>query len=229
MRVKFQKGLEEYTHLVMFDLATRVSGVCVWDIREQRPLFTTVLRVKEGVELPAASLYEELDKLFADIENRGIDLKNILIYQEAMPAQVSGGNSTVQTFISLARSHAILDLYTFVKGLAVYDYTGVFPVSTHAYLRRILGRERTEKVTKQDILSYVKEKYDLESLTFDESDAVFLAETFINVKWNKDLQEEIRDIKRHIKELVDPKRIAVLKKEQGRLAGLKLKVEEEKG
>lgn len=224
MKIKFQKGLNEYTHLVMFDLAKKVSGVCVWDLKEQRPVFTEVLQVSDSVELPVMALFEELDGFFSRVEQRGIDLKDVIVYKEAMPPQIQGGNSTVQTFISLARSHATLDLYTSLKGLAMYDYIGVFPMSTHAYLRKLLGYERTEKITKEQICSYVEEKYGLESLSHDESDAAFLAETFVNIKWNKDLQEEIKNIKKHVKELVDPKRIATLIAEQQRLEGLKVEV-----
>lgn len=94
------------------------------------------------------------------------------------------GSSTVQTFLSLARSHAVLELYAARHGLAMYDEIGVYPVTTHAYLRRILSLPKETKVDKALIRKYVADTYNFTNLTFDESDAAFLAQTFVDVKFN---------------------------------------------
>lgn len=134
----------------------------------------------------------------------------------------------MQTFLSLARSHAVLELYAAHHGLAMYDGVGVYPVTTHAYLRRILSLPKEAKVDKALIRQYVADTYNFTNLTFDESDAVFLAQTFVDVKFNQDIQDAMRAIKRRLKELKQPHRIEELHHELERLASLKIKVLESK-
>ena len=57
----------------------------------------------------------------------------------------------------------------------MYDEVGVYPVTTHAYLRRLLSLPQDVKVDKALIRRYVEDTYGLANLTLDESDAVFLA------------------------------------------------------
>lgn len=221
MQIKFQKSIKEYDYLIMFDLASRVSGVCIWDLRNNRPLRTEIIKVTGNSELPVAELYDALSCFFNNLEKEGIDKNKILVYQEAMPVQLRGGSSTVQTFLSLARSHSALDLYTFYNDIPIYDYVGVYPISTHSYLRKINEWDAKHKIEKNDIKSFVEETYGLSDLTFDEADAVFLAKTFVDIKWNKDLDEAIRGLKRHIKELKAERSINACLEEKKRLEGLK--------
>lgn len=201
MYAKFNKTLSSYDYLVMFDLASKLTGVCVWDVRNGRPVETSVIRVA-GDDIPrVAKLYREIDLYFADLSTR-IPMDRVLVCKEAMPSQVRGGSSTVQTFMALARSHAILDLYLYQHGFDVYDDVGVYPASTHAYCRKVMGLSATEKVTKDTIRDCVYAHYGLSDLSYDESDAVFLASTLVDYKWNRDLDDEIRNTKRHLKELV---------------------------
>lgn len=223
MRIKLQHSISEYKYLVMFDLASHITGVCVWDIENNIPIKTTVIETNKNAELPAADLYNRLDLFFTQLKEEGIENSEILVYQEAMPTQIKGGGSTVQTFLSLARSHSILDLYTYKNNIAVYDYIGVYPISTHAYLKKIRGWDNKHKVEKKDIKDYIEEKYNLFNLTFDESDAVFLAKTFIDIKWNKDIDEAIRAEKRHSKELKSERGVNACLEEIKRLEGLKIK------
>lgn len=97
----------------MFDLASKITGVCLWDLTAGRPLQTFVLKVPDNVELGAAALYTQIDSLFNNLTRDGLDPSSLLVCKEAMPTQLHGGASTVQTFVALARSHAILDLYTY--------------------------------------------------------------------------------------------------------------------
>ena len=102
----------------------------------------------------------------------------------------------------MAKAHAILDLYLYQHDIDVYDYVGIYPITTHNYLKKILNKSKADKVDKDDIKKYVVDYYKLkQDITFDESDAVFLAKTLIDVKWNKDIDEEIKVKKRHKKTL----------------------------
>ena len=218
---KLRRRLDDYTHLVMFDLATHVTGICVWDIAAHRPTITMVIQVPTNVESSVATLDSQLDKLFTTLWANGLRPETALISQEAMPTQMGRGGSTVQTFLSLARSHAVLELYAAHHGLVMYDEVGVYPVTTHAYLRRLLSLPQDVKVDTALIRRYVEDTYGLANLTLDESDAVFLAQTFVDVKFNQDIQDAIRATKRHLKELKQSHRIEELRRELDRLATLK--------
>ncbi len=223
MQIKFKKALSEYQYILMFDLASKKTGVCLWDIKRSIPIYTKQIITKSDAELPAQGLKEVINECVEEIiQKYNIQKDYILFYQEAMPTQVHGGSSTVQTFIALARSHAVLDLYTYEKGFAIYDYVGVYPISTHSYLKKLNGWDNKHKVDKTDIQKYVEENYGLKNLTPDEYDAVFLAKTFVDVKWNKDLDEEIRNIKRHKKELKAQHSIAQCDAEIERLDNLRI-------
>ena len=221
MEIKFNKSLSDYKYLIMFDLASRITGVCIWDIQNNIPIKTKVLKVDKDHELGAAALYDQIDTFFNSLRLEGINLNEVLVYKEAMPVQLRGGSSTVQTFIALAKSHAILDYYTYSHNIAVYDYVGVYPISTHAYLKHLMDWDNKHKVEKKDIQEYIKFIYNLDNVSFDESDAIFLAKTFVDIKWNKDLDEQIRAIKKHSKTLKAEHSILACQNEINRLQGLK--------
>ena len=198
--IKGKIKLNTYKYLVMFDLASKITGVCLWDLQSHKPIQTEVIKVDTSAGLPVASLYDALDGYFNAI-SQIVPLESVLVYKEAMPTQLRGGSSTVQTFIALARSHAVLDLYLDQHNIDSYDTIGVYPASTHAYFKHLKGLGNADKVDKQMVNEYVRQQYDLPALTLDESDAVFLAETFVRSKWNRDIDELVREVKRHKKTL----------------------------
>ena len=95
MQIRFKRHLEGYKYLIMFDLASKVSGVCVWDIKASKPLKTTKIELNKDTELDQRELFEAIDSFFKELFISGIDKKSILVYKEAMPVQVRGGHSTV--------------------------------------------------------------------------------------------------------------------------------------
>ena len=137
MKIQFKKTLSAYKYLVMFDLASRISGVCLWDIQHHTPIKTHVITVASTCETKTQQLYLEIEKYFIQLREEGIEWKDILVYQEAMPTQVHGGSSTIQTFIALAKSHAVLDLFLANNNIDFYDDIGVYPASTHAHFRHL--------------------------------------------------------------------------------------------
>lgn len=201
MEIKYQKQLCSYKYLVMFDLASNITGVCLWDISLHRPARTDV--IKTSGKFKTISLYDSIAQYFSDLFSSGICASDVLVYKEAMPTQLRGGASTIQTFISLAKSHAVLNLYLLQNNIDFYDDVGVYPASTKAYFKR-LNPSFESTVTKEDVRDYVSSLYNLSCLSLDESDAVFLAMTFVDVKWDNDIGEAIREIKRHKKTLVSP-------------------------
>ncbi len=207
MIIKGSKGIKEYKYILAFDLASHNTGICLWDIAKNKPVDTFLMVTKKSDNF-VYDLYNNLDIFFSDLRNKNIDLKDIFVCKEAMPSQLRGGNSTVQTFISLSKSHAILDLFLQQNNIDVYDYVGIYPATTHACIRKLLNIDSKTSVDKTTIREYIKNEFGLETKTFDESDAAFLAVTLITNKWNKDLQEEIKEVKKHKKTLKASKAIA---------------------
>lgn len=225
MIVKGNKKLTDYKYLIMFDLASKLTGICVWDLEQKKPVKTEQIKVNtDGEKLAVGQLYELIKDFLERTEKEfSINKENYFISFEAAPSQIKGGGgSTIQTFVALARAHAALDLYTFMEERDVYDYTGIYPISTHAYLKKIMEFDKDHKVTKDDIKDYVYKTYGVEGVSYDETDAVFLAQTLIEVKWNNDIKELIREQKRHKKTLKMNYSISLCDKEIERLEGLLL-------
>lgn len=224
MEIKFKRRHDEFKYLLMFDLASRNTGVCLWDIAKNKPINTAVLKVTGEEELPAAELIHVIRDYFKIlVKDYGIDVRHeILVVKEAMPTQLHGGASTVQTFIALARSHCVLDTILYDNEIPTYDYVGIYPITWHNYFKKLVGGDKDMKVTKELVHEYVMQHYHFNhELSLDESDAVFLCYTFLNVKWDNDLCEQIREVKRHRKTLKAPHAIRACDEEIQRLNGLK--------
>ena len=201
MEIKYLKSLKEYKYLIMFDLASKITGVCVFDLSRNCPLFTKVIKITSKEEPFVHELYNLIGSFFCELyEQHGIKLEDCVVSKEMPPSQ-AGRFTTIQTFMALAKSHAVLDLYCAERNVDVYDYVGVAPITAHCYFKKIMGLDSKSKVEKTDIRKYVSELYNISNLTLDESDAVFLAKTLIDLKWNNDLDEKIKELKRHKKGL----------------------------
>lgn len=228
MEIKYTKKLIEYSYLVMFDLATRSTGVCVWDLKKEKPAFTYNIVTTGNTGNRAKELWDELDRFFVYFTKKlGLDnYSEVLVYRELCPIQ-QGRFTTAKTLISLGKSHAVLDLYLAENNLDYYDLEGISPSTTHAYFRRLNDLEPKDKVEKEDVRAYLAQEYGIDSkICLDESDAVFLAKTFVDVFWNQKLDEEIKEKKRHRKTLKAPSAIAAVDAEIDRLKGLKKQKEE---
>ncbi len=224
MEIKFKKHFDEFKYLLMFDLASRNTGVCLWDINNNKPIETRALSVTGKEELPAVELLHVIQYYLKDLNLRhGIDIKrDVLVVKEAMPTQLRGGSSTMQTFIALARSHCVLDTLLYENGIATYDYVGIYPITWHNLFKKVANLGKDDKVTKEIVYDYIISHYKFDhQLTLDESDAVFLCYTFFAVKWNNDLAEQIKEVKRHRKTLKAPHAIKSCDVEISRLEGLK--------
>lgn len=191
--------------ILMFDLASHITGWCLYDVVSGRPVQHGVITINRENPNPDYDLKEALKKTIALFAG-----KDIMISVEAMPTQLRGGASTIKTFIAMAQAHADLAIACAEARVSMYDRIGVYPVSTHAYLRRLLGKDQDFKPEKEDIRSYCCNLWQLDekTISYDESDAMFLAKTLIDVKWDKDIDEEIRDLKRHRKTLKERSAIA---------------------
>ena len=205
----------------MFDLASKVSGICVWDLVNNKPLETSVIRVPNNAELSIASLDEQIQNYFNSLAEKGYHAQDILVSKEMAPLQ-AGKFTTAQTLIALGKAHAVLDLYCYKHNIDVFDYVGVSPSTTHAYFRNLLSVDKNQSITKEDIKDYVCSEYGLSDIILDESDAVFLAKTFVDIHWNRQIDEGIKEIKRHRKTLKAEHAIKACDEEIERLRSLKI-------
>lgn len=212
MEIKFTKKLSDYDWLVMFDLATKSTGVCVWDLKNGRPAFTYNIVTTGNTGNRARELWDGLDRFFVHFTAK-VGLNNysrVLVHRELCPIQ-QGRFTTAKTLISLGKSHAVLDLYLAENLLDYYDLEGISPSTTHAYFRRLNGLGAKDKVEKEDVRAYLAKEYGIDpKLCLDESDAAFLAKTFVDVFWNQKIDEEIKEKKRHKKTLKAPSAIAAV-------------------
>jgi hypothetical protein len=192
-------------HILMFDLASHITGWCLYDSVRGIPLRHGLIVVDRDGPNPDYDLKEQLKKTISSVQS-----DDLIVSTEAMPTQLRGGSSTIKTFIAMAQAHSDLAIACAEAGVRMYDRIGVYPASTHAYLRRLLGKGKDFAPTKDDIRSYCCQlwRLNIESVSYDESDAMFLAKTLIDVKWDKDIDERIKDLKRHRKGLKEPSAIA---------------------
>ena len=219
MEIKFTKKLSDYDWLVMFDLATKSTGVCVWDLKNGRPAFTYNIVTTGNTGNRAKELWDGLDRFFVNFMLKGNP--KVLVHRELCPVQ-QGRFTTAKTLISLGKSHAVLDLYLAENGFDYYDLEGVSPSTTHAYFRRLNGLGAKDKVEKEDVRAYLVKEYGMDpKLCLDESDAAFLAKTFVDVFWNQKIDEEIKERKRHRKTLKAPSAIAAVDAQIEGLGSLK--------
>ena len=206
MEIKFKKKLSDYDFLVMFDLATKNTGVCIWDIKNAKPIETQTLVTSNSSWSMAIGLWDTLDGFFMDLIKK-YKPNGLLVYREAAP-YAQGKFTTSKTLVALGKAHAVLDLAIHKYGLDTFDESGISPMTTHAHYRRLKNLPSTAKVTKEDLRDYLKEKYGLVPKTgLDETDAAFLCVTFVESFWDKTIDEEVKAEKRHRKTLKAAKAI----------------------
>jgi len=223
MEIKFTKKLSDYDYLVMFDLATKSTGVCVWNIKTARPEYTENIVTTGKTGNRAKELMDGLDAFLVRFAHRlRAPKEKVLVYRELCPIQ-QGKFTTAKTLISLGKSHAVLDIYLAEHGYDYYDLDGVSPSTTHAHFRRLTGLDSRTKVEKEDVRKYLVSEYGIDpNLGLDETDAIFLSKTFVERFWNSEIDEECRAIRRHMKELKAQKAIENLKERISFLNSLKL-------
>ena len=215
---KFKKPLSEIDYIISFDLALYKTGISLYNIKQKSIVRTDKIEVSHTDEAPVATLYTKLKEyLTSAVEKYG---NLLMIVKEAMPAQ-AGRFTTIATLQTLAKAHAALDIAVAkVDGVDFYDETGVHAVSVKALFKT----EENPKPTKTDIKKTVCAYYGLEvgDLTDDESDSIAVIYTLIKKKWNADINEEIKRIKKEIKGLKQERAIKTHQKRIEELQGMLL-------
>ena len=206
--IKFKKTLSEIDYIISFDLALYKTGVSIYNIRQKTIERFDKIEVSHTDETPVATLYTKLKEYITSAVEQYGNL--LMIIKEAMPAQ-AGKFTTIATLQTLAKAHAALDIAVAkVDGVDFYDDVGIHSVSVKALFKT----EENPKPTKTDIKKAVCAYYGLKvgDLTDDMSDSIAVIYTLIKKKWNTDINEEIKRIKKEVKGLKQKRAIEVYQK-----------------
>ncbi len=220
--IKFKKPLSEIDYIISFDLALYKTGISLYNIAQKSIVRTDKIEISHSDETPVATLYTKLKEYLTSAVERYGNL--LMIVKEAMPAQ-AGKFTTIATLQTLAKTHAALDIAVAkVDGVDFYDETGVHSVSVKALFKT----EENPKPTKTDIKKAVCAYYGLKvgDLTDDESDSIAVIYTLIKKKWNADINEEIKRIKKEIKGLKQERAIEAHQQRIEELQGMLLEVDD---
>lgn len=217
--IQFNKKLDEISYIVGFDLALYRTGVCLYDVKKQKFINYQEIEVRKNSENPILDLYNKIKEYFKNVKLL-LNSRNIMVVREALPQQC-GIHSTINTLQQLAKAHAILDLCIAQNlGVDEYNESGVHTVSVKAFFRS----EAVPKPQKEDIRRALVDYYNIDNnlLTDNISDAMAVVHILVHQKWNKDIDEEIKNIKKEIKKLKRQNAIEGKNQEIERLKGLKI-------
>ena len=96
-------------------------------------------------------------------------------------------------------------------------------VSVKAYVKNKYG---VEKPQKRDVFDCMLDEFPnwdpVDQFDYDVSDSIAVAATLLGKKWNQDIDDKIKEIKKEIKTLKMESRINVLKEEIERLLEMKI-------
>lgn len=110
----------------------------------------------------------------------------------------------------LAKVHAIFDLVVLLEEVDYYDLDGIHSVSVKNFFKKITN---IEKPSKEDIQKVLLDRITcpfVENFSLDASDSLAVSVTLINSKWNKDIEEEQKELKKQIKKFKSDKKISEL-------------------
>lgn len=194
--IKFNYSLNEIGAIIGVDLAMYHTGMCVYDVRQGFFAEFIPITVKNNSECKFADLYDMLVTEFRRISRI---YGRIMIIQERLPNQ-GGVHSTVQTLQSLAQAHAIMELAVHnSNNVELYDEHGIHSTSVKSMFRT----QECPKPQKGDIRKALVKLYLLDDtiLTDDISDACAVVHTLLTKRWNQDIDERIKELKKEIKNL----------------------------
>ena len=200
--IKYQRKLNDFQYILSFDLAKRVSGYALWDFKNDKVLMAGVIDTRLAPsDFIWKFFYDEVDKVIKKAQKIiGVNKSSLLfLTKEKLPTQ-NGPHSTIETLQGLAQAHSIFDLVASNAGIEMYDYEGIHSVSVKAYFKSLLIDN--EKPQKEDIAKYIKERFvgfDFGSLSLDVTDALAVAITLVEKKYDMDIKDEIKRIKKELK------------------------------
>lgn len=220
MQVKFKRRLEEFDYILSFDLAKHKTGFSLVDFKNKQVPYSGMIITEPTQEMVWQDFYVQLE---AQVERVKKDFgSSFFVLKERLPNQ-AGARSTIATLQGLAQTHAIFDLFIQQKNLDYYDWNGVHSISVKSYFKQITENEKPQK---EDIYKAILNEYtwavpENNALSYDISDSIAVAHTLVGKKWNADINEEIKSLKKELKSAKAQKKIDKLNDEIQFLMSLK--------
>lgn len=223
--IKYQKSLLDYKYIISFDLAKNLTGYSLIDYNDHRVLHAGVIDMSKSTcesfwYAYAAALRSALGQCLNALP-RPLKKSEVFITKEKLPNQ-SGRFSSIEALQALAQCHAIFDLVVYDYGVDVYDFDGVHSVSVKAHFKHLTG---IDKPSKEDIAQYISKQFcfDISNYTLDVTDSIAVAMTLVDVKYNKDIDDRIKEIKKALKQYKSQNKINELNNDIALLSSLKIK------
>lgn len=210
--LKFNSKIEDYRYILSFDLAKIKTGYSLLDTKTNQIVMigiinTAIYNDKNSFWLDFVADILEVFRSAANIAEQ-TDGKFFVI-KERLPAQ-AGIKSTIATLQELAKIHGIFDYTVQMSGTDCYDWNGVHSVSVKSYFKHLL---EIDKPQKEDIANKIYQLFpdtDFSDFTYDVTDSIAVTLTLLNSKWNKDIEEEIKETKKELKKFKSEKKIQEL-------------------
>lgn len=228
--IKYNVKLSNYKYILSFDLAKNLTGYSLIDYTTHRVILAEIIDMSKH---QCESFWYEYAKqiriaigMCLNALPNASEKKYVLITKEKLPNQ-SGRFSSIEALQALAQCHAIFDAVIYDFGVDYYDFDGVHSVSVKAYFKHLTG---IDKPTKEDICSYISKyfNYDFSKTTLDVTDSIAVAMTLVDVKYNKDLIEKIKELKKSLKQYKSAARIRQVQDEIARLQSLTITSDDNK-
>lgn len=194
--VKFQRKLFDFQYVLSFDLAKHQTGYSLVNIFNKEIVDCGLIICDSDNPDIWLDMEEKISNVIAGVIER-FGIENFFVVKEAMPKQ-AGRFTTISTLSALAQSHAILSFACSKLDVNIYDLIGVAAVSEKAVFKQLIGIEKPEK---KDIFESVMKMYGIQDslksvLNYDITDSVAVVETLISKKWNSDIQQEVKELKK---------------------------------
>lgn len=219
--LKFNQKITDYQYILSFDIAKHISGYSLTDIVNNKIICAGIIDTKKSkTDFVWDYFYTAVLDVINFCANMVSDGK-ILITKERLPNQ-NGRFSTIDTLQGLAQAHSIFDLAVYKSGYQFYDYDGVHSVSVKSYFKTLTGLEKPQK---EDISEYIRKKYkdfNFDEYPLDVTDSVAVAITLVEKKYNSDIDERIKMVKKEIKKAKAKAKINKLNEEIVFLQHLKI-------
>ena len=196
--LKFNQKITDFQYILSFDIAKNISGYSLTDIVNNKIICAGIIDTKKSkLDFVWDYFYTTILEIINSCANIVSDGK-LLITKERLPNQ-NGKFSTIDTLQGLAQAHSIFDLAVHRSGHQFYDYDGVHSVSVKSYFKTLTGLEKPQK---EDISEYIQKKYkdfNFDEYPLDVTDSVAVAITLVEKKYNSDIDERIKMVKKEIK------------------------------
>lgn len=215
--VKFNRPLSDFDAIVGIDLASQKTGITVYSLSLGEFTEFIPVTITNSGEDRELRLFLRLKKVLQKIVDK---YGEILVIEERCPNQ-AGIHSTVQTLQALMGAHWIMRLAVSVTDKAEkYDENGIHSTS----VKPLFKSENCPKPQKSDIRKALVKMYHLDDtlLTDDISDAVAVVHTLLHKKWNSDIDEQIKELKKEIKKLKAKNAIELRQQEIQKLLSYKI-------